>query len=137
VERLPDQLIGEVRTVEVAGVDMIDAGRHSLAKHPERRVAVLGRPEHTGPGELHRAVAEAIHDAVARGKGAGDAEISHGAISDAGRPTPDQRREHVAAYRDSGCRWRSRATVSEVSPGLTGGVRPFRSLEAQPNPVVL
>ena len=37
-----------------------------------------GRTEHTGPGELHRAVAEAVHDAVTQGEGAGNTEISHG-----------------------------------------------------------
>ena len=73
MQSLADQLIGDVRTVEVAGVDVVDAGRHRLAQHRERRVAVLGRPEHTAPSELHSAVAEAVHDAVAQGEGAGDA----------------------------------------------------------------
>ena len=68
VQRLADQLVGDVRAVEVAGVDVVDAARHRLAQHRERRVAVLGRPEHAGPGELHRAVAHAVHDAVAQGR---------------------------------------------------------------------
>ena len=78
MKRLADELVGDVRAVEVAGVDMVDAARHGLAQHGDRRVAVLGRPEHAGPGELHRAIAHAVHDAVAEGEGAGNTEINHG-----------------------------------------------------------
>jgi hypothetical protein len=34
------------------------------------------------PGELHRAVAHAVHDAIAEGEGAGAAEVGHGTNSD-------------------------------------------------------
>jgi hypothetical protein len=78
MQRLADQLIGDVRPIEVAGIDVVDAARHRLAQHRERRVAVLGRTEHTGTGELHRAVAEAVHDTVTQGEGAGNTEINHG-----------------------------------------------------------
>jgi hypothetical protein len=33
---------------------------------------------HSGPGELHCAVAQAVHDAVAESEGAGGAEVGHG-----------------------------------------------------------
>ena len=71
MQRLADELVGDVRTVEVAGVDVIDAARHRLAQHGERRVAILGRAEHAGPGELHGAVAEPLHGAVAERERAG------------------------------------------------------------------
>ena len=61
MQRLADELIGDVRAVEVAGVDVIDAARDRLAQHGDRRLAVLRRPEHAGSGELHGAVAEALH----------------------------------------------------------------------------
>ena len=71
MQRLADDLVGDVRAVEVAGVDVVDAARDRLAQHGERGVAVLRRPEHAGPGELHGAVAEALHGAVAEREGAG------------------------------------------------------------------
>jgi hypothetical protein len=54
VERLPDQPVGDVRAVEIAGVDVVDAG------------GVPGRAEHAGAGQLHGAVAEAADGAVAQ-----------------------------------------------------------------------
>ena len=71
MQRLADQLVGDVRAVEVAGVDVVHAARHRLAQHGERRVAILGRTEDAGPGELHRAVAHAVHGAVAERERAG------------------------------------------------------------------
>ena len=67
-ERLADDLVGDVRAVEVAGVDVVDAARDRLAQHGERRVAILRRPEYAGAGELHRAVADPFHVAVAERK---------------------------------------------------------------------
>ncbi len=65
MQRLADDLVGHVRAVEIAGVDMIHAARDSLAQHGERGVTVLRRTEHARAGELHRAIAHAIHVAVA------------------------------------------------------------------------
>ena len=78
MQRLADQLVGDVRAVEVAGVDMIDAGRHGRAQHRDGTVRVLRRPEHAGPGQLHGAVAEALHGAVAERERAGFADVGHG-----------------------------------------------------------
>ena len=41
VQRLADELVGDVRAVEVAGVDVVDAARDRLAQHGERGVAIL------------------------------------------------------------------------------------------------
>ena len=78
VQRLADQLVGDVRAVVVAGVDVVDAARDGLAQHGQCRVAVLGRAEHAGPGELHGAVAEPLHGAVAELERAGSVDIGHG-----------------------------------------------------------
>jgi hypothetical protein len=71
MERFADDPVDDMRPVKVAGVDMVDAARHRGAKHGDRRVAVAGRAEHAGTGELHRAIAHPLHVAVAEPEGAG------------------------------------------------------------------
>ena len=81
VERLADQLVGDIGAVIVAGVDVIDAARHRLAQHRDRARAVLRRPEHSRSRELHRAIAHALHDAVAELERSGFADVDHGLVS--------------------------------------------------------
>jgi hypothetical protein len=64
VERLPDQLVDGDRAVEVAGVDVGDAAVDGFAQDRESLVAVPGRPEDPGPGQLHGAEAHAADDEV-------------------------------------------------------------------------
>jgi hypothetical protein len=68
-ESLADELVGDVRAVEVGCVDVVDAQLDGLAQHGDRRVVVLRRSEDAGARELHRAVADAgeldVGDAVA------------------------------------------------------------------------
>ena len=52
--------------IVIAGVDMVDPPRDCLAKHSEGRVAILRRAEHARSGELHGAVAQTVHGAVAQ-----------------------------------------------------------------------
>jgi len=78
VQRFADELIGDVRAVEIARVDMIDPARHCLPQYGNRADAVLRRPEHARSGKLHRAVAEALHDAIAQREGSGFAGVAHG-----------------------------------------------------------
>src|ERR1700733_16142529 len=59
-----DELVGDVRPVEVAGVDVIHTRRHRLAKHRKRCIAVLWRSKYTGSSQLHGAVAHPGHLAV-------------------------------------------------------------------------
>ena len=73
MQRLADDLVGDMRAVEVAGVDVVDAGRDRLAQDGDRRVAILGRAEHAGAGELHGAVAHA-----AQGEVVGNCQTSAG-----------------------------------------------------------
>ena len=58
---LADDLIGDVRTVKVAGVDVVHAAGDGLAQHGEGRSTILGRAEHAGPCKLHGAIAEPFH----------------------------------------------------------------------------
>ena len=59
VQRLGDQLLGDVRAVGVGGVDEGDAELERAAQHAQRLVAVLGLAPDALAGELHGAVAEA------------------------------------------------------------------------------
>jgi len=61
MERLFDQLIGDMRAIEVAGVDMIDAGLDGLAQNGKRAVNVMGRSPHLRTGKLHGTIAHAVH----------------------------------------------------------------------------
>ncbi len=77
-EGLADQPVGDVGAVEVAGVDVVHAARHRLAQHGERGGGVARGAEHAGPRELHGAVSEAAHGALAQGEGSG--VVGHGGL---------------------------------------------------------
>ena len=49
MERLLDNLIGHVRTVKVAGVDVVHAGRNRLTQHGDRGIQSRGGPHTCGP----------------------------------------------------------------------------------------
>ena len=57
MKRLANKLVGDVRAIEIAGVNVIDAARHGLPQHGEGRIAIIRRSKHTRSGELHRAIA--------------------------------------------------------------------------------
>jgi hypothetical protein len=65
MERLVDELVGDVRAIELGGVDVIDAGLHCPTQHGDRSISILRRPEDACTGELHRPKTEAM-DAVTR-----------------------------------------------------------------------
>ena len=54
-ERLADDLVGDVRPVEVGRVDVVDAELDRGAEHRDRLGPVGRRPEDPGAGQLHRA----------------------------------------------------------------------------------
>ena len=54
-ERLADDLVGDVRPVEVGRVDVVDAELDRGAEHGDRLGPVGRRPEDPGAGQLHRA----------------------------------------------------------------------------------
>jgi hypothetical protein len=80
-ERLPDDLVGDVRAVGVGRVDVVDAQLDRGPQHLDRGRAVARRPEDAGPGELHRAVADPVEvevpDPVGAGLGGGWPGGSH------------------------------------------------------------
>ncbi len=80
MQRLADDLVGDMGAVEVAGVDVIDPARHRLAEHRDRLAPILRGPEHPRSGELHGAVAEPPYGASAQLEGSGFAEIGHGML---------------------------------------------------------
>ena len=64
-----------MRTVKVAGVDVIDTAADGLAQHGECGGAVARWPEDTLAGQLHGAVSHAVHGEVGVGKGERAPEI--------------------------------------------------------------
>src|SRR5439155_27156063 len=59
-----DQLIGDMRPIEVAGVDVIDSEPHDLAQDCDRAVVIFRWPEYMWTSELHGAVAHARQDQI-------------------------------------------------------------------------
>ena len=61
MQRFANELVGDVRPVEVAGIDVIDTRRHRFTQNRNGSVTILRRPEDAGSGQLHGAVAQAMH----------------------------------------------------------------------------
>lgn len=81
MKRFMNEPIGDMRAVEVTGVDVIDPTRHGFPQHDDRCMAVLGRSEHAGSGELHRAIAQTLDGAATQRECARGGEIGHCEIS--------------------------------------------------------
>ena len=60
MESLLDDLIGHMRSVVVAGIDMVHAGLYGLAKNSNGGIDVPWRSLDAGSGELHRTVSHAV-----------------------------------------------------------------------------
>ncbi len=60
-----NQLIRDMRAVEVAGVDVIDTATDRRTQDGEGRLAVFRRSKHAGTRQLHGAVAHPIDEATA------------------------------------------------------------------------
>src|ERR1700682_4632016 len=64
MQRLSDDLIGYMRTIEIAGVDVVQARRHGLAQKRDRTGNIARRAPHELvailSGELHRPVTHPI-----------------------------------------------------------------------------
>ena len=61
MERLLDDLVGHMRTIKVAGIDMVHAGGDRLSQNGDRSVDIARRSPHLRTGKLHRTVAHAVH----------------------------------------------------------------------------
>jgi hypothetical protein len=88
VERLPDDLVGDVRAVVVARVDVVDSQRDGLAQDSDCLIAVGGRAKDVGSGQLHRAVADPCERQVLREgeRASGQFSVRHPGPSVAGSP---------------------------------------------------
>jgi len=64
MQRFFDKLIGYVRAIEVAGVDVIDTEANNLAQDGERTVVICRRPEYMRTSQLHGPVAHASKDQI-------------------------------------------------------------------------
>ncbi len=70
MQRLFDDLVGYVRAVKIAGVDMVDAARQGFPQHHKRGQMIFRRAKYAGAGQLHRAITHAVYVAVAKLEGA-------------------------------------------------------------------
>ncbi|MCY1168626.1 hypothetical protein D9M73_86260 [compost metagenome] len=68
MQRLADQLIGDVGAIEIAGIDVVHPARNSLPEHGQRCGLVPGGTEHTRPCQLHGAVTKTPDCSVAEGE---------------------------------------------------------------------
>src|SRR5512132_888867 len=59
-----DQLISDMRPIEIAGVDVIDSEPNDLAQDCDRAVVIFWWPEYMWTRELHGAVAHASQDQI-------------------------------------------------------------------------
>src|ERR1019366_4290037 len=69
VERLADQLLGDVGPVGVGGVDEVDAEFHGAAQDRATLVGILRRSPNPFSGNAHRAEAKTIHRLTRVGEG--------------------------------------------------------------------
>src|SRR4051812_38522580 len=60
MERLPDDLIRYVGSVEIASVDVVYASFHRFAQNVLRGVKVARRSPHAATSQLHRAISHAV-----------------------------------------------------------------------------
>jgi hypothetical protein len=74
VECLFNDLVGDVRAVVVAGVDVVDAGRDCFLQDGMGFVHVTRRPIDAWAGELHCAIAHAVQGDGGAGEGEASAE---------------------------------------------------------------
>src|SRR5258708_39563551 len=78
MQRLTDQLVGDVRAVVVAGVDVVHTGRDGLTQYGQCGLAIPGRPEYAGAGQLHGTVAKSLDEQVTEAECAGKFNTGHG-----------------------------------------------------------
>ena len=60
MQRLFNKLIGNMRPVEVARIDVIDSELNNFAQDRECPAVVCGRPEYMRTSQLHGAISDAV-----------------------------------------------------------------------------
>src|ERR1700722_19151037 len=76
MERLFDDLIGNVRTVIIAGIDMVHASVNRFAQHLDSLFGIARRSPDLWACQLHRAVAQTVHRHLCVRESKASAEIS-------------------------------------------------------------
>ena len=61
MQRTSNDLIRNVRSIEIAGVDVIHTGSDCCAQHGDSGLRIARRSEHAGTRELHRTVPHPVH----------------------------------------------------------------------------
>ena len=69
VQRLADELVGDVGAVELRGVDVVDAQLDGSLEYCDRLVVIAWRAEHAGSRQLHGAEPDAVDRVLAKQKG--------------------------------------------------------------------
>jgi hypothetical protein len=64
MQRLLDKLIGYVRAIEVAGVDVGDTEANNLAQDRDCTVVICWRPEYMRTSQLHGTISDASKDQI-------------------------------------------------------------------------
>ena len=80
MQRFAYKLVGNVRPVKVAGVDVINAQGHGFTQYGNRARAILRRTENAGAGQLHGTVTHTGHWAAGKGKRTGEGGVGHGVL---------------------------------------------------------
>jgi hypothetical protein len=76
MQRLAEELVRHIRSIELSRVDVIDPGVDGTTDDGQRLVAILRWSEHPGPRELHRAKTHAADRTTGKQNGF----VGHGAI---------------------------------------------------------
>src|SRR5215831_15899878 len=76
MKRLLDDSIGHMRTVVVAGIDVVHAGLYGLAQNLYSLVNVAWRTEYSRACELHGSIAHSVHRRRCTGYGKAAGKIS-------------------------------------------------------------
>src|SRR5882762_6041918 len=77
MQRLTDQLVRDVRSVVIAGVDVVHPRRDGLTQYGLCRLLIPGRPEYSWAGQPHRAVSKPPDEPIAEAECAGWFNAGH------------------------------------------------------------
>src|SRR5689334_3826266 len=125
MERLADEVVDDVRTVVLRGVDVVDAELDRAAQHGATGVRVARRAEDSGAGELHRTEADAVDALVTEERGtreAGHAPHHSRRASSRFRTLP------VGLRGNSSRKTTSRGTLYRARFSLTNALTPSSSI---------
>src|SRR5260370_34462320 len=60
MKRLFDDLVGHMRTVKIAGIDVVDPSRNSLSQNGYSSLSITRRSPHLRAGKLHGAITHSL-----------------------------------------------------------------------------